>query len=109
MHSARDSINGSGRLWRFDASPWIAALMLIALGIVISNQILPAWHEQQALAYRNRELSRQVEEAKAQAQRIQDEIDALNDPYYVAAVLVAEYNYRWDKGAENWRKVNGER
>ncbi|MCC6573784.1 MAG: hypothetical protein IT462_08335 [Planctomycetes bacterium] len=103
MQSARDSIANSSRMGRFDASPWIAALMLIALGIVISNQILPAWHEQQALAQRNRQLAEQVEAAKAEALRIEDEIEALNDPYYVAAILVADYNYRWDRGAETWR------
>ncbi len=103
MKSSRESINFSGRMSRFDAAPWIAALMLIALGIVISNQILPAMHEQQALAHRNSQLGQELDAAKAEALRLEDEIDALRDPYYVAAVLVADYNYRWDKGADTWR------
>ncbi len=96
-------IGPSGRFGGFDASPWIAALMIIALGLVLSNQIFPAWHEQQALAHRNRQLARELEAARAEAERIEDEIEALHDPYYVAAVLVADYNFRWGRGADAWR------
>lgn len=92
MASSRDS--GVHQAESKDWSLLTVAAMLIAFGVVFSGQIIPSWHELQAVEKRRAELKQQLASAESRNESLRDEIDALQDPYYVAAVLLQEYNYQ---------------
>lgn len=90
MPSVRESLRMESR----DYSLLAVAAMFVIFGLAVSNSIIPNYHEQQSLERRRIELQRGVEAAKAENARIQDEIEALDDPYYMADWLRTKLGYR---------------
>lgn len=84
-----DSIRMEGR----DYSLIAVAVMFVIFGLGVSNSVIPNYHEQQALEKRKSELTKQVEKQKSDNARIEDEILALDDPYYMAQTLVEKFGY----------------
>ncbi len=105
--SARESAMLSGRAPASRGSLVVVAVMLATLGIVLSKSIIPAYHEHQSLLKRAGSLEERVEEQKVQAERLQSEIDAYSDPYYLVSILLTKYNFVWDKKSETWRERHG--
>jgi cell division protein FtsB len=87
--SARNSIRMEGR----DYSLIAVAVMFMIFGLGVSNSVIPNYHEQQALEHRRAGLQQQVEKQKAHNHRIEDEIQALDDPYYMAQTLIEKLGY----------------
>lgn len=98
MSLRRPSLMLSGRHSR--GSWLIVALMLAAFGVVVSKSIVPAWQEHQVLSERARQLEAELEEKRERAQVLQDKIDALNDPYYLAIILPSRFGWKWREGSE---------
>jgi hypothetical protein len=69
--------------------------MFVIFGLAFSNSIIPNYHRQQALEARRAEVQQKVKETQAANARIQDEIDALDDPYYMAQKMVQEFRYTY--------------
>ena len=87
--SARESARFEGR----DYSLIAVAVMFVIFGLGVSNSVIPNYHEQQALETRKVDLQKMVEKQGAENARIQDEILALDDPYYMAQTLVEKFGY----------------
>lgn len=94
MSSRRESLRESLRMEPRDYSLVVVAAMFVIFGLAFTNNVIPNYHEQHALEKRSAELKQQVEKARSENERIQDEIDALDDPYYQAEVLVRDWHYR---------------
>ena len=77
-----------------DYSLIAVAAMFVIFGLAFSNAVIPNYHEQQALEKRRVELKLQLETTKTANARIQDEIEALEDPYYMAQWLRTNLGYR---------------
>ena len=94
MDSARDSLAAlntrPGRDWSF----LVVALMMVVFGLALTRQVIPAWHEQRAIEHRRAVLIQQVDAAAARKAVMQENIDAFDDPYYVAWHLRQNYGYR---------------
>ncbi|MCB9933188.1 MAG: hypothetical protein H6841_07200 [Planctomycetes bacterium] len=90
MSSVRESLRMESR----DYSLLAVAVMFVIFGLAVSNSVIPNYHEQQSLEKRKTELQRNVEAAKAENARIADEIEALDDPYYMADWLRTKLGYR---------------
>ena len=88
--SVAESVRMEGR----DYSLIAVAVMFVIFGLGVSNSVIPNYHEQQALEKRRVELEQQVEKQKDENARIEDEIFALDDPYYMAQVLVEKFGYK---------------
>lgn len=95
MSSVRESIRESLRMQGRDYSLIAVAVMFVIFGLAMSNSVIPNYHEQQALEKRKAGLEQQVEDARAENDRSRDEIEALDDPYYMAQKLVEVYKYRY--------------
>ena len=95
MSSRRQSLRESLRMNTRDYSLIVVAAMFVIFGLAFTNNIIPNYHEQQALERRRAELKQQVEAAKGENDNIRDEIEALDDPYYQAEVLVRDFHYRY--------------
>ena len=87
--SSRESIRMEGR----DYSLIAVAVMFVIFGLGVSNSVIPNYHEQQALESRRVELQKMVHAQEAENARIEDEIQALDDPYYMAQTLVEKFGY----------------
>ncbi|MBZ0135396.1 MAG: hypothetical protein K8I27_03350 [Planctomycetes bacterium] len=87
--SARESMRMEGR----DYSLIAVAVMFVIFGLGVSNSVIPNYHEQQALETRQVELQSLVDHQADENARIEDEIQALDDPYYMAQVLVEKFGY----------------
>jgi hypothetical protein len=94
MDSRRKSLRESLRMDGRDYSLIAVAAMFVIFGIAFSNAIIPNYHEQQALEKRRAELKQQVKTTEAANARVQNEIEALDDPYYMAQWLRANLGYR---------------
>lgn len=88
--SARESLRMEGR----DYSLIAVAVMFVIFGLGVSNSVIPNYHEQQSLETRKNQLVEQVQDQKDENARIQDETLALDDPYYMAEVLVEKFGYK---------------
>ncbi|HRJ79941.1 MAG: hypothetical protein HPKKFMNG_02452 [Planctomycetes bacterium] len=97
----------SGRQPASRSSLLLVAAMLAALGILLSNSIIPNYHEHQDCLKRAAGLEATLEQRRETVERLQGEIDALSDPYYLAQILPSRYNFRWDEKSEAWRARNG--
>lgn len=102
MSLRRPSLMLSGRHSR--GSWLVVALMLATFGIVVSKSIIPNWQQHQVLTERAQQLDLELEEKRAKAQELQDKIDALNDPYYLAIILPGRFGWKWRKDSEAWQK-----
>lgn len=89
--SVRDSMRAGGRDW----SLLLAAVALIALGLAVSNSIVPNYRELEELSLRRDALRRQLHQATQESERLQDNIGALEDPYYVAQTMIEVYHWRY--------------
>ena len=94
MSSERKSIRESLRMEGRDYSLIAVAVMFVIFGLGVSNSVIPNYHEQHALEKRKAELKRNLQEAKDETAAIEDEIDALDDPYYMAQWLRSHLGYR---------------
>lgn len=88
------SLRESLRVHTRDYSLLMVAAMFVIFGLAVSNSVIPNYHEQQTLAKRRAELQREVEEAKARNAARQSEINALEDPYYIAQWMIERYHWR---------------
>jgi hypothetical protein len=95
MASARESLREGLRMGGRDYSLLAAAGMLVLFGLAVNNHIIPNFHEQQALEKRRNELQESVKQTRAEVERIKDEAEALDDPYYMAWYMVENYNWRY--------------
>ena len=87
--SAQESLRMEGR----DYSLIAVAVMFMIFGLGVSNSVIPNYHEQQALEQRKRHLTELVDKQQADNARIEDEILALDDPYYMAQTLIENFGY----------------
>ena len=95
MRSSRDSAYDiSGRQGGQDHSLLLVAAMLVVFGLSMTNQVIPAFHEHNAIERDKAELESEISKVTREIERTQDEIEALDDPYHVASVLIHEYRYR---------------
>ena len=94
MSSVRESIRESLRMQGRDYSLIAVAAMFAIFGLAMSNSVIPNYHEQHALEARKAELEQQVRDARAENARLEDEIEALDDPYYMAQWLRTHLGYR---------------
>lgn len=78
-----------------DYSLLAAAAALALFGIAFSQNIIPNYHEQAAIEKRRAELRVDLDKATQQVQALRDEVDALDDPYYQARVLIEKYGWRY--------------
>lgn len=95
MSSRRSSLRDSLRMPTRDYSLVVVAAMFVIFGLAFTNNIIPNYHELQALNQRRDDLKQHADEAQAENDRLKDEIDALDDPYYQAEVLVRDWHYRY--------------
>jgi cell division protein FtsB len=95
MSSRRQSLRESLRMNTRDYSLVVVAVMFVIFGLAFSNNIIPNYHELQALEKHRAELKKEVEAAKADNDRLEDEIESLDDPYDQADILVREFHYRY--------------
>ncbi len=93
------SIRESLRMERRDWSLLAAAAALALFGLAVNNSIIPNYHEQQAVMKRHSELKQQLQAAQHEAAQLRDEIDALEDPYYLADTMVNKYHWRFAPAA----------
>ncbi|MBE7490817.1 MAG: hypothetical protein HS108_03495 [Planctomycetes bacterium] len=89
--SIRESLRMEGRDWSLLA----AAGALVVFGLAVHNSIVPGYHEHQAILRRHAELKQQLQQAKDEGARLQDEIDAMDDPYYLAQRMMDEYGWHY--------------
>jgi hypothetical protein len=89
--SIRESLRMEGRDWSLLA----AAAALALFGIALSKSIIPAYHEQAAIEKRRAELRIELDKAKQQSEALRSEADAMDDPYYLARVLIEKYGWRY--------------
>lgn len=89
--SIRESLRMEGRDWSLLA----AAGALVVFGLAVHNSIVPGYHEHQAILKRNAELKQQLQQAKDEGARLQDEIDAMDDPYYLAQRMIDDYGWHY--------------
>ncbi|MBX3474047.1 MAG: hypothetical protein KF754_06655 [Planctomycetes bacterium] len=89
--SIRESLRMEGRDWSLLA----AAAALVAFGLALNNSIIPNYHEHQAMLKRHTELKQQLEVARQEGAQLQDEIDALDDPYYLSSEMIEKYHWRY--------------
>jgi cell division protein FtsB len=94
MARKRQSLRESIRVGT-DYSLLVAAAMLVILGIAVSRLVVPNYHEQQAIEARRDALQHEVADLKRLNKDLRDEIDSLEDPYYVAYLLVSAYGWRY--------------
>jgi hypothetical protein len=94
MDSRRKSLRESLRMDGRDYSLVAVAAMFVIFGLAFSKAIIPNYHEQQALEKRRAELKQQLEATETANARVQNEIEALDDPYYMAQWLRANLGYR---------------
>lgn len=94
------SLRESLRVHTRDYSLLMVAAMFVIFGLAVSNSVIPNYHEQQTLSKRRAELQREVEEAKARNAARQSEINALEDPYYIAQWMIERYHWRRAPQAE---------
>lgn len=92
--SARESIRESLRIVTRDYSLVGVAIMFVIFGLALSNNVIPNYHELQELTQRKEEVSKQVETARKENETLQDQINALDDPYYITQWMVDNLNYR---------------
>lgn len=94
-----------------DYSLIAVAAMFVIFGLAFSNSIIPNYHRQQAVEERRAELQQQVKAAQTENARLQDEIYALDDPYYMAQKMVQEFKYTYAPPKEQAKEtvVNGRR
>jgi hypothetical protein len=95
MDSRRKSLRESLRMEGRDYSLIAVAAMFVIFGLAFSNAIIPNYHEQQALEKRRAELRQLVKATTAANAAIEDEIEALDDPYYMAQKMVQEFKYTY--------------
>lgn len=93
MASMRESIRDSLRMQGRDYSLIAVAVMFAIFGLAMSNSVIPNYHEQHALEARKTELEKQVQAARDENARLEDEIEALDDPYYMAQWLRSHLGY----------------
>lgn len=89
--SIRESLRMEGRDWSLLG----VAAALAAFGLALHNSIIPNYHEQQAMLKRSAELKQELDRARQTGARLQDEIDALDDPYYLSAEMIDKYHWRY--------------
>jgi hypothetical protein len=94
MDSRRKSLRESLRMEGRDYSLIAVAAMFVIFGLAFSNAVIPNYHEQQALEKRRADLKQQVKTTEAANARIADEVEALEDPYYMAQWLRTNLGYR---------------
>jgi cell division protein FtsB len=95
MDSRRKSLRESLRIEPRDYSLVAVAAMFVIFGLAFSNSVIPNYHRQQSLEARRAELQQQVNATKNQNARIEDEILALDDPYYMAQKLINDLKYTY--------------
>lgn len=86
-----ESIRGTGH----DFSLLAAAAVLVIFAYTVSQHVIPNYHELKALEQRRDDLRVEVAKQKKQNSETREEIDALDDPYYVAWMLVKDYGWRY--------------
>jgi cell division protein FtsB len=89
VDSGRESLRIESR----DYSLLAVAVMFVVFGLAVSNSVIPNYHEQQALEKRHAELKQQIQRTQAENLRIADEIEALDDPYYMAQTMIEKFGY----------------
>jgi cell division protein FtsB len=77
-----------------DYSLIAVAVMFVIFGLAFSNAVIPNYHRQQALEVRRADLQQELKDVQAENAKIEDEIAALDDPYYMAHWLRANLGYR---------------
>lgn len=77
-----------------DYSLLAVAAMLVVLAFAVSQHVIPNYHELQALERRHKALKKAVHDQQRANATLQDQIDALDDPYYLAEYLVEHYGWR---------------
>lgn len=93
---------------RHSRGSWlIVALMMATFGVVVSRSIIPNWQEQQVLSERARQLEAELDDKREKAHVLQDKIDSLNDPYYLAIILPSRFGWKWRENSEAWRTRHG--
>ncbi|MHC4839461.1 MAG: FtsB/FtsL family cell division protein [Planctomycetota bacterium] len=100
MGSSRKSIRDSIRRYSRDYSLIVVAGALLLSGLAVSKSVIPNYHEMQQAERRNQEIKADVAAAQAENDRLKDQIEALEDPYYIAEILVEEYKYRYPEPGE---------
>lgn len=94
MDSSRESAGLSGRRLGRDWSYLLVALMMVVFGLALSREVIPAWHELRAIEHRRAVLKQQVSAAVTRKALLMENIDAFDDPYYLAWHLRQHYGYR---------------
>lgn len=78
-----------------DFSMLAAAAVLVILSYAVSQHVVPNYHELKALEQRRDGLRAEVAKQRQQNAETREEIEALDDPYYVAWMLVKSYGWRY--------------
>lgn len=94
MSSSGKSFRESLRVVTRDYSLVVVAVMFVIFGVAVSNSVIPNYHELQRVEKRRASVSGQLEEERAENEKLRDQVDALDDPYYVAQWMVENLSYR---------------
>lgn len=94
MSASGKSFRESLRVATRDYSLVVVAIMFVIFGVVVSNNVIPNYHELQQLEKRRDSVEEQVEQERTANGKLQDQIDALDDPYYISQWMVENLNYR---------------
>ena len=78
----------------------VVAAALVLSGLVVTGTVIPNYHELQQAEKRNSEIKAELKAAQSENDTLKDQIEALEDPYYIAEVLVEEYRYRYPQPGE---------
>ncbi|MDC1142053.1 hypothetical protein OAU50_03100 [Planctomycetota bacterium] len=98
--TSKKSIRDSIRHYSRDYSLIVVAVALVLSGFAVMRGVIPNDHELKQAEVRNAEIKAEVAAAQAENDKLKDQIEALEDPYYIAEVLVDEYKYRYPKPGE---------
>ncbi|MBX3460469.1 MAG: hypothetical protein KF696_10990 [Planctomycetes bacterium] len=77
-----------------DYSMVAVAAMALVFVYALSQHVIPNYHELQAMERHHKALKRHVAEQREANAVLQDQIEALDDPYYLAEHMIAHYGWR---------------
>lgn len=94
MPSSGTSFRESLRVVTRDYSLVVVAVMFAIFGVAANNSIIPSYHELQEMRERRTEMRAAVKESRERNEHLQDRIDALDDPYYIARWMIENLHYQ---------------
>ncbi|MCC7510719.1 MAG: hypothetical protein IT464_15255 [Planctomycetes bacterium] len=95
MAKRRTSLRESIRTGGHDYSLLAVAAMILVFGYALSQHVIPNYHELQSIERRHKETRGKVSDQKAENAKLEDQTQALDDPYYLAQIMVERYKWRY--------------